>query len=123
MAMGSSDSNILNIGNKIEQYVDEHSDTTAGMNVAVFDANDTIYRNSFGYMDMQNKVPVTEDTVMEWGSVSKLLVWISVMQLSEQGKIDLEADINTYLPEGFLHNRKYDSPVTMSKRNENTFNR
>lgn len=113
MAEESSDSNILNIGNKIEQYVDEHSDTTAGMNVAVFDVNDTIYRNSFGYMDIQNKVPVTEDTVMEWGSVSKLLVWISVMQLSEQGKIDPEADINTYLPEGFLHNRKYDSPVTM----------
>lgn len=113
MAMESSDSNISNIGSKIEQYVNEHSDTTAGMSVAVFDENDTIYRNSFGYMDVQNKVPVTEDTVMEWGSVSKLLVWISVMQLAEQGKINLEADINTYLPEGFLHNRKYDTPVTM----------
>lgn len=113
MAKESSDSNISNIGSKIEQYVNEHSDTTAGMSVAVFDVNDTIYRNSFGYMDVQNKVPVTEDTVMEWGSVSKLLVWISVMQLAEQGKINLEADINTYLPEGFLHNRKYDTPVTM----------
>lgn len=95
MAKESSDSNISNIGSKIEQYVNEHSDTTAGMSVAVFDVNDTIYRNSFGYMDVQNKVPVTEDTVMEWGSVSKLLVWISVMQLAEQGKINLEADINT----------------------------
>jgi len=113
MAKESSDSNISNIGSKIEQYVNEHSDTTAGMSVAVFDGNDTIYRNSFGYMDVQNKVPVTEDTVMEWGSVSKLLVWISVMQLAEQGKINLEADINTYLPKGFLHNRKYDTPVTM----------
>lgn len=113
MAKESSDSNISNIGSKIEQYVNEHSDTTAGMSVAVFDVNDTIYRNSFGYMDVQNKVPVTEDTVMEWGSVSKLLVWISVMQLAEQEKINLEADINTYLPEGFLHNRKYDTPVTM----------
>lgn len=35
------------------------------------------------------------------------------MQLAEQGTIDLEADINTYLPEGFLHNRVYDTPVTM----------
>lgn len=113
MAEESSDSTTFNIGEKIEQYVNDHADTTAGMSVAVFDVNDTIYRNSFGYMDVQNKVPVTEDTVMEWGSVSKLLIWISVMQLAEQGKIDLEADINTYLPEGFLHNRTYDTPVTM----------
>lgn len=113
LAKESSDNTISNIGSKIEQYVNEHSDTTAGMSVAVFDVNDTIYRNSFGYMDVQNNVPVTEDTVMEWGSVSKLLVCISVMQLAEQGKINLEADINTYLPKGFLHNRKYDTPVTM----------
>ena len=113
MAKESSGSEILNIGDKIEQYVYDHADTTAGMSVAVFDVNETIYRNSFGYMDVQNKVPVTEDTVMEWGSVSKLLVWISVMQLAEQEKIDLKADINTYLPEGFLHNRTYDLPVTM----------
>lgn len=113
MAKESSDSRSLDIGAKIEQYVDDHADTMAGMSVAVFDAKETIYRNCFGYMDVQNKVPVTEDTVMEWGSVSKLLVWISVMQLAEQGIIDLEADINTYLPEGFLHNRTYDTPVTM----------
>ena len=113
MAKESSDSSSLDIGDKIEQYVDDNADTTAGMSVAVFDDKETIYSNCFGYMDVQNKVPVTEDTVMEWGSVSKLLVWISAMQLAEQGIIDLKADINTYLPEGFLHNRTYDTPVTM----------
>ena len=93
--------------------VDENTDTTAGMSVAVFNENGTIYRNCFGYMDVKNSIPVTEDTVMEWGSVSKLLVWISVMQLAEQGKIDLDADVNTYLPEGFLHNRTYNTSITM----------
>lgn len=113
MAKENDSSAKQDIGNKIEQYVDEHADTTAGMSVAVFDENDTIYRNCFGYMDVENKIPVTEETVMEWGSVSKLLVWISVMQLTEQGKIDLNADVNIYLPEGFLQNRTYDTPVTM----------
>ena len=112
-AKENDSSRLQDIGNKIEQYVDEHADTTAGMSVAVFDENNTIYRNCFGYIDVQNKIPVTEDTVMEWGSVSKLLVWVSVMQLVEQGKIDLDADVNTYLPEGFLHNRAYDTPITM----------
>lgn len=101
------------IGSKIEQCVDDHYDTTAGMSVAVFNESETIYRNCFGYMDIRNRIPVTEDTVMEWGSVSKLLVWVSVMRLEEQGLIDLETDINTYLPEGFLHNRTYEAPVTM----------
>ena len=35
------------------------------------------------------------------------------MQLVEQGKIDLNADIRTYLPEGFMTKLKYDSPITM----------
>lgn len=108
-----NDTSTSDIGSKIEQYVAEHEDTTAGMSVAVFDANQTIYRNCFGYMDVQNKTPVTEETVMEWGSVSKLLVWVSVMQLAEQDKIDLNADINTYLPEDFLQNLSYDTSITM----------
>lgn len=106
---GSSD----DIGSEIEQYVADHADTTAGMSVAIFNENETIYAECFGYMDVQNKIPVTEETVMEWGSVSKLLVWVSVMQLEEQGEIDLETDISEYLPEDFLHNRTYDQPVTM----------
>lgn len=76
------------IGYKIEQYAKEHSETTAEMSMAVFNENETIYENFFGYMNIENKIPVTEDTVMEWGSVSKLLIWVSAMQLAEQGKID-----------------------------------
>ena len=109
----SANEDINNIGTKIEKYVNENISTTAGMSVAVFDEKYTIYRNCFGYSDVQNKIAVAEDTVMEWGSVSKLLVWVSAMQLSEQGKLDLEADINTYLPKDFLRNRKFDKPITM----------
>ncbi len=46
--------------------------------------------------------------------IAKLTVWVSVMQLWEEGKIDLEADIKTYLPEGSsLRNLRYDKPITM----------
>ncbi len=105
--------NFNDIEQRIETYVAEHKDTTAGMSVAVFSATETIYRNSFGYSDIENKVPVTENTVMEWGSVSKLLVWVSVMQLVEQKVIDLNVDIDNYLPEGFLKNKSFDEPITM----------
>ena len=64
-------------------------------------------------MDKENKVKVDDDSVFEWASITKLTVWVSVMQLWEEGKIDLEADIKTYLPEGFLRNLRYDKPITM----------
>lgn len=101
------------LGKEIETFVAEHEDTTAGMAVAVFDRNDILYRNYFGFADLSAGLTVNEDTVFEWGSVTKLLVWVSVMQLWEQGCIDLEADIQTYLPDGFLANLTYDAPVTM----------
>ena len=101
------------IGQKIQDFVKEHEKTTAGMATAVFDKNGTIYKGNFGYVDKENKVKVDDDSVFEWASITKLTVWVSVMQLWEEGKIDLEADIKTYLPEGFLRNLRYDKPITM----------
>ena len=101
------------IGQKIQDYVKEHEKTTAGMATAVFDKDGTIYQGNFGYMDKEKGVKADDDSVFEWGSVTKLTVWLSVMQLWEQGKINLEEDIRTYLPEGFLKNLRYDKPITM----------
>ena len=100
-------------GAQIEAYVREHEDTLAGMAVSIFNAESVEYENYFGYADREAGVPVTEDTVFDWGSITKLTVWISVMQLWEQGKLDLAADIRTYLPDGFLTRLTYDEPVTL----------
>lgn len=101
------------VGTSIENIVLENEATTAGVAVAIFDRNRVIYENSFGYADVENQLKVDSQTVFDWGSSSKLLVWVSVMQLWEQGKINLNQDIRTYLPEGFLHNIDYEEPVTM----------
>lgn len=101
------------IGTTIENYVTEHTETTVGMSVAVYDENGVIYKNDFGYADKENAQVVDENTVFEWGSVSKLFIWISAMQLVEQGKLDLEEDIRTYLPEDFLKNLTFDKKITM----------
>ena len=101
------------IGQKIQDYVKEHEKTTAGIATAVFDKDGTIYKGNFGYMDKEKGIKADDDSVFEWGSVTKLTIWLSVMQLWEQGKINLEEDIHTYLPEGFLKNLRYDKPITM----------
>ena len=102
------------IGQKIEDYYKEHEKTSAGLAAAVFDKDgQTIYQKNFGYMDKEKKLAVDDSSVFEWGSATKLTVWLSVMQLWEEGKIDLKTDIKEYLPKDFLKHLKYDKPITM----------
>ncbi len=98
---------------RIDEYVGEHQETTAGMAVAVFDSTGGLLKKYYGFADVENQIAAAPDSVFEWGSTTKLLVWVSVMQLYEQGKLALDVDIRSYLPEGFLTNLSYDAPVTM----------
>lgn len=103
---------------ELKQYVDEYAAdyigaTTIGASVVIVKDGELIINTSFGYADLENQVEVTSETVFEWGSATKLLVWTSVMQLVEQGKLDLEEDIQDYLPEGFFTKLHYDTPISM----------
>lgn len=103
---------------ELKQYVDEYAadyigTTTTGASVVIVKDGELIINTSFGYADLENQLEVTPDTVFEWGSATKLLVWTSVMQLVEQGKLDLEEDIQEYLPEGFFTKLHYDTPISM----------
>lgn len=101
------------IGSTIEKWAEENPGEYSSFVTAVFDGDGIIYQGAFGLADKENNIAATTDSVYEWGSVTKLTVWVSVMQLYEQGRIDLNEDIRNYLPDGFLKNLKYDEPVTM----------
>ncbi len=79
----------------------------------VFHGDETVFTGYYGEMNIENHIAASEDSAFEWGSISKLLTWVSVLQLEEQGKIDLTADIRGYLPEGYLQHLRYDDPITM----------
>ncbi|MBR2548587.1 MAG: serine hydrolase [Clostridiales bacterium] len=98
---------------KINAFYEDHKDTAAGAMVGVFDKDGVLFKGYYGYSDIANGTKVDENTVIDWGSSTKTMVWVSVMQLWEQGKIDLEKDIREYLPDCFLTNLKYDKPVRM----------
>ena len=100
------------IEQSVDSYVKEHEDTTAAMSVAVFDGDSTLFNKVYGSADIEGGVAADTNTVYEWGSVSKLLVWVSAMQLVERGKLDLNADIRDYLPEDFLTKLSFDTPIT-----------
>lgn len=74
--------------------------SVAGMTVAIVDAhNDFIWTQGFGYADIQSARVVDEYTIFPVASVSKLFTAISIMQLVEDGKLDLDEPIITYLPD------------------------
>ena len=102
-----------NIGTEIESLAKENEGNYASFGTAVFSGDEVLYSKHFGYVDRKNGIIADESAVYEWGSISKMLVWVSVMQLYEQDKLDLNTDIQTYLPEGFFKKLKYDEPITM----------
>ena len=70
----------------------------AGAAVAVVKDGELFFAKGYGYADLEKGIPVDpEQTIFRIGSVGKTFTWTAVMQLVEQGKLDLEADVNTYL--------------------------
>ena len=97
----------------VNAFYEDHKDKTAGAMVGIFDKDGTLFEGYYGYSDIANGIKVDENTVIDWGSTTKTMVWVSVMQLWEQGKIDLEKDVREYLPDGFLTNLKFDKKIRM----------
>lgn len=97
----------------IDAYVASYEKYTAAVSVVAIKDGETIVNKAYGYADIENQRKAEPSTVFEWASISKLLVYTSVMQLVEQGKLDLETDIREYLPEGFFKKLKYYEPITL----------
>lgn len=84
----------------------------AGAAVSVVKDGKLFFAKGYGSADLENKVPVDpEKTMFKIGSGTKLFTWTAVMQLAEQGKLDLDADINTYLD--FRIPDTYPQPITL----------
>lgn len=84
----------------------------AGAAVAVVKDGQLFFAKGYGYADVENNIPVdAATTIFRTGSVGKVLTWTAVMQLVEQGKLDLDADINTYLD--FQIPDTYPQPITL----------
>lgn len=70
----------------------------AGAVVVVVQGKEVLLQKGYGYADVATGVQVDpERTLFRPGSVAKLFTWMAVMQLVEQGKLELDRDINAYL--------------------------
>ncbi len=71
-----------------------------------------IFSKGYAYADIEERKPVlANETLFRVGSVSKLFTWTAAMQLAEEGRLDLDADVNTYLKD-FQIPATYSEPIT-----------
>jgi CubicO group peptidase (beta-lactamase class C family) len=70
-----------------------------GLQLAIVKNNEIIKTKSYGLANIQDAIAVDDETVFSINSITKAFVGVTVMQLVEQGKLDLNAEISTYLPD------------------------
>jgi CubicO group peptidase (beta-lactamase class C family) len=89
-----------------------HAGDIAGAVVLVVKDGQVLFEKGYGYADFDKRTPVDpKGSLFRWGSTSKLFTWTAVMQLVEQGKIELDADVNRYLD--FKIPARDGQPITM----------
>jgi serine beta-lactamase-like protein LACTB len=69
------------------------------LSIALVDDQRVIWSKGLGFRDAAGKLPADANTVYRVGSVSKLFTDVAVMQLVEEGKLDLDVPVTTYLPD------------------------
>ena len=84
----------------------------AGAVIVVVRDGKIFFAKGYGYADVEKRTPVSpENTLFRPGSISKLFTWTAVMQQVEQGKLDLDRDVNDYLD--FKIPATYPKPITL----------
>jgi len=83
-----------------------------GAVVVVVKDGKVLFGKGYGFADVEKRVPVDwQTTLFRPGSISKLFTWTAVMQLVEKGKLDLDADVNTYID--FKVPEAFGKPITL----------
>jgi CubicO group peptidase (beta-lactamase class C family)/tetratricopeptide (TPR) repeat protein len=83
----------------IEEFVRQQmvKDKVPGLTIGFY-KDDFTWVKGFGYADLENKIPAQADSAYRLASFTKSFVGTAIMQLVEKGKMNLDAEIQTYLP-------------------------
>ncbi len=87
--------------NELEEFIDElmEKENIAGVSVAISKDGETIYENGFGYRDIEEKLPVTPETVMGIASITKSFTALEIMRLVDEGYLDTDDLVKKHLPD------------------------
>lgn len=106
---------ISEIGSRVDEIVANYMhEFTPGLAVAMVHNGEIVFMQGYGYADIARQLPVDpETTAFSFASISKLFVYVSVMQLVEQSLLDLDNDIHNYLPSDLAEQFNFRYSFTM----------
>lgn len=81
----------------VREYLEQNRVT--GCSVAIAQDGRIVFAEGFGYANVEVRAPATAETVYRLASVSKPITAVGILRLVEEGKLRLDEDIRTYLPE------------------------
>jgi CubicO group peptidase (beta-lactamase class C family) len=117
----NSNDNLLSDKDNFQSFMDTtfqkkmREQHVPGAVITVVKDGHVIFSKGYGYSDLENKIPMTADkTLVRTASVSKLFTYTAMMQLCEQGKVDLKANVNQYL-KGYTLKNQYSTSVTVEQ--------
>lgn len=107
---------------KVDNYVTQVMDKTKlpGLSLSVVIGDEIVLMKGYGVEQFNNKTPMTEDSSLSIGSVTKSFTALAVLQLVEQGKIDLDKPVVEYLPEFRTAIKEQSDQITVKMLLSNT---
>jgi len=88
-----------------------------GCTVVLVESQRVVWAEGFGLADLETQAPVTTNTVMMIGSVSKFFTAIMAAQLADEGALDLNLSVTNYLPDFSMRDRFAGPPEAWTTRN------
>ena len=88
-----------NLENFLDEFVPEKMQIShvPGLVITVVHENEIILAKGYGYADIENKIPMTAQTNIRAGSVSKSILATGIIKLVEQGVLDLNTPVSEYI--------------------------
>jgi len=80
-----------------------------GLSLAVVDSGKIVYSMGYGFSDRENKIPANDKTIYRIGSCTKSFTALSILQLQEKNKLNIEHSVRQYLPELQIESRFKDN--------------
>jgi len=93
----------------IEKAMDRYKPANPGAQLAISRNGQVIFSQTWGMADLEHRVPLTNESIIEAGSVSKQFTAAAILLLEQQGKLSLNDDVRKYVPEL----PDYGTPVTL----------
>ncbi|MEM9879313.1 MAG: serine hydrolase domain-containing protein, partial [Pseudomonadota bacterium] len=110
-ALAQSNDALSELDETLSALIAEHP--TPGMALVIVEDGEIVLQKGYGLRSIDPPLPMTDQTILSPGSLSKNLTALGVLRLVEQGKLDLNAPISQIAPQVKLDN-PFDTPITLA---------